>query len=125
MSNTFEQSVPECFFNMKQLKYLSLAGMGLHGKIPDIKSISSQLQNLVLSHNHFSGTIPKLIQKQRWQYLDLSYNRIGGDLIADSPPMYDNQSLNLNGNTLSGKVPVALQAAANIKILKENGFGNT
>ena len=55
---------------------LNMAGNGLTGTLPELPD-SSVLQNISLSDNHFTGTIPlSMQQKGTFTLFDLSNNKV-------------------------------------------------
>lgn len=96
-------TVPACMFNMTSLLSLHLVANQLVGSLPADAFVSPNLQDLSLSHNLLTGTIPSQIQDRNWIKLDLSYNRITGTLQSD----FAHQKLNFsreyfNSSYLSG-----------------------
>jgi hypothetical protein len=118
-------TIPSCLFAMEKLSTLHLSGNNIQGSLPvDSLIISDSLSDLSLSHNELSGSIPVAIQNHPWLNLDLSFNKFNGKLVP-SIPSYNspNQSLALNVNRLSGRVPSSLIDAVDINILNGNMFG--
>ena len=76
-------TVPACMFNMTSLLSLHLVANQLVGSLPADAFVSPNLQDLSLSNNLLTGTIPSQIQDRNWIKLDLSYNRITGTLQSD------------------------------------------
>lgn len=75
--------IPLCVFNMSSLQELHLSGNGYTGSLPS--EISPVLVDLSLSHNYLTGTIPHSIQNKQWKDLRISYNLLLGTLISDFP----------------------------------------
>lgn len=119
----FKGTLPSCLFELENLQMLHLSGNGIHSTLPSDITISKQLTDLVLSHNLLFGTIPEVFQLRRWTRFDLSYNRLTGKLLE--PPfskVWDNSSLSLDINRISGIVPSALVDAKRITLLDGNLF---
>lgn len=112
-------SIPECLFNMKSLQTLHLSGNGFTGTLSNSIVISSSLIDLTLSWNNLQGDIPLVIQDRIWTNLDLSFNKFTGILSPNIPSI---SSINLEENSLSGKIPTSLITMKNIKILHGNLF---
>jgi Leucine-rich repeat (LRR) protein len=128
LGKMMEGSIPECVWKLSKLATLGLAGNGLTGTIGNDSALN-RLVKLVLSHNYLSGTIPTwLLEKQTLLSLDLSHNKLTGDLDQMNKISYWNKSiereLNLGVNRLSGQTPSNVDGA-NIKlnILSGNLFG--
>eukprot|EP01034_Spumella_vulgaris_P033184 gene33184-40946_t len=75
--------IPECLLAMDSIQTLHLSGMRLTGKIPEPQNFSSSLIDLSLSHNDLHGSIPRAMQHRAWDSLDLSYNKLDGDLASN------------------------------------------
>jgi Leucine-rich repeat (LRR) protein len=118
-------ALPVCAFDLPQLRTLHLSGLGLTGSLPAISSVPNSLQALSLSHNQLSGSIPPaIVQHQSWVALDLSFNRLSGSLpsLVMSPSEYEDVSLSVQLNHLSGRIPSSLLTLASIDILDGNLF---
>jgi len=91
----------------------------------------SNLVDLTLSHNYLSGEIPSwLLEKQNMNVLDLSHNKLTGDLdrmrmrMRDDENMTNHQrTLKLTVNRLSGGSPPSLNDYWSLDILSGNVFG--
>lgn len=118
-----------CLFSLPQLQTLQMSGNRIDGPIPSLnESITNRslLVNLALSYNYLNGVIPSWIQKKTdWVALDLSYNRLSGELNSDFTASFENNynsSLYLNLNRLSGAIPRSLYNAFKLTILNGNIF---
>ena len=85
---------------------LELHQNNLSGTIPsDLNTLTKLGQTLNLSRNNLSGTIPDLSALSNLERLNLSGNRLGGEITpADFPTSL--QYLYLHSNDLSGTIPV-------------------
>jgi Leucine-rich repeat (LRR) protein len=104
-------SLPRCLFDgLPALQTLHLSSNGLRGPLPPLSSLSPALRDLTLSHNALSGAIPAAIQTHNWTTLDLSFNRLRGDLLDMDVPSTSLASLSLSlaVNRLSGSLPACL-----------------
>lgn len=121
-------TLPSCMWNMSLLSTLQVSGNGLRGNLNGVVIPHySQLSNLVLASNEFSGVIPSSILRWPFQTLDLSENQFMGTIEA-----LDNVSefalsgqgqLNLNVNRLSGNIPSDLKNSySGMNILTGNLF---
>ena len=115
-----QKSVPACYFHMPSLLLLHLSGNSHTGTIP--ADISATLQDLSLSHNFLTGSIPSSVQDRNWLNLDLSHNRLKGLLRQYAVSEGQQSSLQLEVNRLSGPVPGQLMDMHNISILDGNLF---
>ncbi|CAJ1953040.1 unnamed protein product [Sphenostylis stenocarpa] len=114
---------------MKSLEILSLNTNKLQGEIPVSFGNICTLQELHLDNNNLSGEISNFIQNSSWcnrhvfQILDLSHNKIGGNLdnlsICSSLRMLD-----LSNNQLKGEIPKSIGLLDELEELhlKENYF---
>jgi hypothetical protein len=134
-----EGTLPSCLFNMKALETLHLSGTlhqhqcidsltshllgnNLVGSIPDILDDSVALNDLTLSNNGLTGTIPVSLQLHSFVNLDLSANRLHGTLVDNFQVAFYQHSLALAVNRLSGNLPHSIlrlnaQAETNITSL--------
>jgi Leucine-rich repeat (LRR) protein len=129
-------TVPACLFQMKRLSTLHMSGNGLTGTLPgNSTAISETLVDVILSHNQLTGTLPTHFQRHPWITLDVSYNRLTGELdknfyvASEIATTSDNQTSNSTeenyaflNNRLSGKVPASLLPLVNVSTLGSNIF---
>jgi hypothetical protein len=109
---------------LPNLQTLHLSGNGISHSVlgtDDDFVITNSLQDLSLSNNFFSGSIPLQIQNKKWQKLDLSFNKFNGILLSNSQDL-SNSSLKLDVNRLSGHIPNSLYDTKQINILAGNLF---
>jgi hypothetical protein len=114
--------LPVCLYKLPNLVTLHLSGNGIFGEFDNNMLIGDELQDLSLSNNELSGTIPYSILKRQWTKLDLSSNKLNGLLTHEMPALDSNQTLLLQNNRLSGVIPLNLHLAKNINILIGNLF---
>ncbi|CAL9061178.1 unnamed protein product [Musa banksii] len=111
-NNMFSGEIPAELTGMSRLQVLLLHGNRISGSIPTSISKLKFLTQLDLSDNHLSGGIPaKLGLLEVLTNLDLSNNRLSGSI----PPEIGNLKLNilnLTYNKLTGEVPLQLQNRA-------------
>ena len=81
-----------------------MAANALKGSIAsDDLVVSKSLIEINLSYNKLTGTIPKGLQNLTIDKLDLSHNEIAGIFnYSGRPSIYENSSLVLSYNRLSG-----------------------
>eukprot|EP00981_Chlorochromonas_danica_P003302 scaffold642_cov166-Ochromonas_danica.AAC.19 len=80
-------SIPKCLFSMPKLRTLHLSGNGLEGSIPveEEQELGASLSDLSLSHNQLTGSLPPPLRGgSRWVNLDVSYNKLKGELQLES-----------------------------------------
>jgi len=122
-TRSFDGSLPYCLHLLPQLKVLHASGNSLKGTLPSShhQLWSGALQDLALSYNFLTGSIPTEIQDRAWVNLDLSNNRLSGTLSSSYNSTSDNTSLTLKNNRLSGLIPHAFLNMIDINIL-EGGY---
>jgi Leucine-rich repeat (LRR) protein len=125
--NTVYGTVASCLLQHRELSVLHMGGNDLSGTIPNVPI--SGIQELVLSSNQLTGTIPETIWNSNITKLDLSLNRLQGTLASDMLPAAQlldgiNVSIILQVNQLAGTIPTWLQSlpSGNINVLEGNLF---
>eukprot|EP01031_Cornospumella_fuschlensis_P026415 gene26415-31918_t len=113
-------TIPACVFALPKIQNLHLSANFLSGSLPE--AFNSELVNLTLSRNLLTGSIPRTLQEQHLSNLDLSYNRLHGGLVTNISDVPQRGSLYLQVNRLSGDVPSKLDDTKNIDILNGNLF---
>ena len=112
--------IPSCLWNMSSLKTLHMTGNGYVGKIK-MTDLDNRLNDVLLSHNRLSGTVPTYIQSIK--KVDLSYNRLVGHLSISTNTSSSETVLCTKVNRLSGRLPIeALKKAESVDILRGNMF---
>ncbi|AES64030.1 LRR receptor-like kinase family protein [Medicago truncatula] len=95
---------PNWLRNQIPLTEIILKNVGIFGEIPHwLYNMSSQIQNLDLSHNKLSGYLPKEMNftSSKYPTVDFSYNRFMGS-VQIWPGV---SALYLRNNSLSGTLP--------------------
>lgn len=96
-----------------------MAGNALVGELPELP-VNSSLQILNLKHNYLSGSIPNSYFQHRFSKIDLSSNKLTGQLRE---PIDGCDNIDYSLNRISGTIPSGYKALDHIKILNGNLFG--
>lgn len=107
--NHLSGSIPKSMFaGMKMMQlYLNFSYNFLDGHIPDELGMLEMVQAIDISNNNISGVIPTTLRGCRNLFsLDLSGNKLSGFISADAFAQSDMlRSLNLSRNKLDGEIP--------------------
>lgn len=87
-----------------QLVDLDVRFNNLRGQIPDELSNLVNLENLSLSDNKFTGSLPSLSRMHRLKSFRASNNRFTG-LLPSFEENYKLKTIDLSGNKISGNIP--------------------
>jgi hypothetical protein len=112
----------QCILELPQLEAFYYAGNSAQVSFPDNASIvSSVFSTLSMGHNQMGGTVPTYIFRNKWDLLDLSYNRLSG--LLQPVHLIDNQStIYLEVNRFSGIIPGTFMELKYVNILRDNMF---
>ena len=66
-----KNEIPSCLWTLPRLTTLPLSGNGLFGQI-ESNFAGSVIEDLILSHNRLTGTIPPRVQNMRSVFVDSS-----------------------------------------------------
>jgi Leucine-rich repeat (LRR) protein len=127
LSSTVKDNIPRCLWNMTYLETLHVSGNGIKGSIPSDLSFGKRLQDISMSYNQFTGTIPMNFKTRSWRYVDLSFNKLKGSLDGwnsdnNSASSLIEDTLTLTVNRLSGNIPSNVQYIPSLDILRGNIF---
>ncbi|XP_054819714.1 receptor-like protein Cf-9 [Prosopis cineraria] len=104
----FEGTIPPGFKNLTQLIDLRLGLNNFSGGISFISALGN-LNSLVLSNNKFSGQIPpSLSSLEHLEELDLSVNHFSGEIPNAFGKLSKLDTLFLNNNNFSAQIPLSL-----------------
>lgn len=124
MSGDGEFEIPSCLWSLEKLVTLHLTGNGFVGEIDTGGApFGSHLEDVSLSHNRLSGTIPSAILNMR--VVDLSYNHFEGHLggIVFRNDSNETTVLHTEVNRLSGRLSTAALATfSSLDVLRGNMF---
>ncbi|KAH9747807.1 protein kinase domain-containing protein [Citrus sinensis] len=98
---------------------LSIPNLGLGGTIPPHVANLSFLVSLNISGNRFHGTLPnELWLMRRLRIIDLSSNRISGNLFDDMcNSLTELESFDVSSNQITGQLPSSLGDCSKLKRL--------
>ncbi|XP_026415826.1 receptor-like protein 36 [Papaver somniferum] len=107
--------IPTFICNFAHMKYLDLSDNNLTGAIPSCVYKLKKLNNLNLSKNRLRGPLPLL--PQGVEYLDLSYNKLDGEIsIEIGERLLSTSEVSLNDNKLSGFIPSSICSQKHINL---------
>ncbi|KAL3830307.1 hypothetical protein ACJIZ3_019109 [Penstemon smallii] len=95
--NRLSGLIPNSLSSCISLELLHLESNSLNGEIPDMLSALRGLQNLDLSHNNLSGKIPRFLGELDLVYLNLSFNRLQGE-VPTLGVFQNETAISLEGN---------------------------
>uniref|UniRef100_M4DXP3 non-specific serine/threonine protein kinase n=1 Tax=Brassica campestris TaxID=3711 RepID=M4DXP3_BRACM len=112
-NNSFTGAIPSTLANISNLQFLGIEFNSLTGNIPPNLAKLRYLQELHLNDNSLGSFsagdlefLVALINCTQLQTLDVSYNRLGGDLPASLANLSTNlNQLFLQNNSISGCIP--------------------
>ncbi|KAF0926106.1 hypothetical protein E2562_021820 [Oryza meyeriana var. granulata] len=107
-NNQFHGLIPSSLGKLQQLLKLDLTYNNLQGNIPKEVFTVSTIVQCGLSHNSLQGLIPSLSRLQQLSYLDLSSNKITGEIPPTLGSCQQLETINMGQNFLSGSIPMSL-----------------
>ena len=123
--NSFAGPFPlDLILALTNLKFLTLADLGLTGDIPDLSAHTS-LRELHLENNAFTGPLPVWLGTlTNLESLWLSDNQFSGSVPSELGNLAQLQVLQLFSNQFDGELPDALTSLAALRTLlvSDNGF---
>ncbi|KAK3270886.1 hypothetical protein CYMTET_20736 [Cymbomonas tetramitiformis] len=115
-------SIPEQFAKWRQLRTLNLAGNNLTGTIPPLLlTAPKQLLLIIFNHNQFSGPLPPLEQAVHLQNILLTDNNFSGSIPNAIASLTGLKELMVSRNRLTGTIPESLVACTDITGLQLDG----
>ncbi|KAF6176260.1 hypothetical protein GIB67_023551 [Kingdonia uniflora] len=128
--NNFNSSLPNWLYTFHRLKDLNLAYCKFHGTISSSIGNLTSLTRLNMEYNDLEGEIPKTLGNLcLLEVIGLQMNKFGGDVTEILASLFHClparlESIQLNGNQLSGLLPHQLAYLTNLKYLdlSDNAF---
>ncbi|KAH0762959.1 hypothetical protein KY290_019032 [Solanum tuberosum] len=123
--NNFTGNVPASLGKVKNLRWLNVKGNQLGSDEPDnmnfISSLAncSNLQYLLLAHNHFGGMFPNSVTNLSTLLtgLHMGQNRIRGNIPKEIANLVNLNILYLQENRLTGSIPASIGILSNLGTL--------
>ncbi|XP_026460726.1 probable LRR receptor-like serine/threonine-protein kinase At1g06840 isoform X2 [Papaver somniferum] len=97
-NNHFDGGIPDSYSNMAKLLKMSLRNCSLTGPVPDM----SRIPNLAYISNQLNGSIPSSRLSGNMTTIDLSNNRLEGNIPDSFSGLPRLQKLSLGNNFLNG-----------------------
>ncbi|KAJ7952688.1 Receptor kinase [Quillaja saponaria] len=115
-NNLLSGEVPDKFWSLPTLQYFEIQNNNLEGSVPaSVSAAREGLAAFYISGNSFSGELPTGI------YLNLSFNRLSGEIPPELGNLRDLTYLDLSENSLTGEIPLEL---TKLKLNQFNVSGN-
>nr|GMD69501.1 receptor-like protein 12 [Ipomoea batatas] len=120
--NQFSGEIPDCWHHLSPLNNLNLANNNFSGKWKHSEQEYSRnlrlLKVIDLSSNRLVGDIPEELSSLHGLIsLNLSRNHLTGKIIREIGQMEMLESLDLSHNQLSGEIPISLASLSFLQIL--------
>ncbi|KAM0895575.1 hypothetical protein ACQ4PT_023755 [Festuca glaucescens] len=107
-NNQFHGPIPTSLENLGQLLFLDLSYNNLQYHIPqEVLRVTTIIQ-CALSHNSLEGQIPYISNMRQLNYLDLSSNKLTGEIPPTLRTCQQLQAIKMGQNFLSGSIPMSL-----------------
>ncbi|KAK7315168.1 hypothetical protein VNO77_33701 [Canavalia gladiata] len=122
-SNRLKGGVMKSFMNICTLHYLNIYGNNITEDLPSIvRNLSGgcirySLEELYLSYNQITGSLPDLSIFSSLKILDLSVNRLSGKIAEDTGLPSQLESLSIESNSLEGGVPKSFGSICTLRSL--------
>ncbi|XP_042412538.1 receptor-like protein EIX2 [Zingiber officinale] len=126
--NDFSGPIPskiprQIHINFMSPNYLILSNNHINGSIPSFICKWEQLRILDLSYNRLSGEIPKCWQEANTNldFIHLGNNKLTGEIPSSIGNLIGLASLHLDNNDLSGQLPMSLKNCTKLHVIDLRG----
>lgn len=125
IANVVEGGLPSCVWTeLPALRSLHVAVNGLMGPLDggdttDSATINPLLENVSVSNNRFTGSVPASLQQFSFNFIDISHNKISG---TGASLLSSSSNVTYTINRLSGLLPKQFEYTANVNVLLGNLF---
>lgn len=117
-NNMFTGELPQWIGNMSSLEYIDFSGNGFTGNIPMSLVYCTNLSVIKLKGNSFNGSVPDVLFDLGLEELDFSQNGLTGSIPPGSSALFDSlRVLDLSSNKLMGNIPAEMGLFSNLRYL--------
>ncbi len=102
-------SIPKELAQLKKIRYIDLGRQGFSGEIPKELGQMKSLTYLNLETCRLTGAIPKELGELNVQVLDLSHNKLTGEIPEGLFGLKKLRRLDLSSNRLTGAIPESIE----------------
>ena len=122
-NNSFTGDIPLSLCNQSYIPILDLSHNNFSGSIP--RCLFTMVKDMDLRNNNLTGTLPEIFDKTcSMTTLDFSHNQITGKLPRSLTNCVDLKVLNMEGNRIADTFPFWLKELPNLRVmvLRSNMF---
>ncbi|KAK1290685.1 putative leucine-rich repeat receptor-like protein kinase [Acorus calamus] len=139
--NQMSGPLPQEMANITHMSIFDLHDNDFSGQLPSQKCDGGLLQLLLVANNHFTGPIPRSLRKctslrrvrlegnqlegnlsdfgayPHLQYIDMSFNKLSGEISPNWGDCQNMTSLKISGNMLTGTIPPKIGRLSKLVVL--------
>ncbi|KAL5703111.1 hypothetical protein ACHQM5_028245 [Ranunculus cassubicifolius] len=116
-NNAFTGSLPDTLGDLRSLSYLGLSNNKLTGVVP-LSLAYTRLSAINMRGNRFNGSIPQGLFDMGLEEVDLSRNEFSGSIPPGSSRLFESlQVLDLSQNKLTGDIPAEMGLYSKLRYL--------
>ncbi|KAF5768485.1 putative protein kinase RLK-Pelle-LRR-VII-1 family [Helianthus annuus] len=117
-TNMLTGEFPQWIGSLTSLEYLDLSRNRLTGMLPETIDVLYSLTYISVSDNNLTGNIPDGLFKLGFDRIDLSRNEFTGSIPPGSSKLFESlESLDLSGNRLIGDIPAEMGLNSKLRYL--------